>query len=585
MSYYDAKIHLLASDEELITSFNKLKNFNDVCDILEVTPVHLRYILFIQKKSKQYYKFEIPKKSSGVREILAPNPSLKILQQKLNYIMTLIYKPKYSVHGYVKEKSIVTNAKQHLNKNYVLNFDIENFFPSINFGRVRGILKSFFGIGDDSATVIANICCFNNSLPQGAPTSPILSNMICFQLDRELQNLAKRSSCVYTRYADDITFSTTKKEFPKQIAYMEDTKVHLGKSIYKILEKNGFKVNQKKTRLHNKYQQLSVTGIKVNEKLNVDRNYIKKIRAMLRSLELNTSEEAQKLFQTKYHRKSIKNMESPSVLNVVNGMINYVGMVRGFDDDIFGKLAHRYNKIAGINIFNIKNRHSDLWESSIYVVEVGYKDEEGFYPEEQGTGFLLNGVGLVTNAHVVQKFDIECNAVYVHQSRYDNKNVLANIIAIDKERDIAILDVPVNGNSQGFIYNVSHEIGQHITLLGYPNFGDGDSLYRDTGQIVQYRSHFMANKINPETGDLGVKQERIVISPRIVTGNSGGPVVNSENEVIGIATKGFKEVSPGKNDDDTATSMIVKIQDVIEFASEQQKKKNIEVKDKLEAVN
>lgn len=583
MSYFDAEIHLQATDEELINSFSKLENFNDVCDILEVTPVHLRYILFLQRKDKQYYKFEIPKKGGGVREILAPNPSIKILQQKLKYIMTLIYKPKYSVHGYVNEKSIITNAKQHINKNYILNFDIENFFPSINFGRVRGVLKSFFGIGDKAATIIANICCFNNSLPQGAPTSPILSNMICFQLDKELQNLAKRSSCVYTRYADDITFSTTKKEFPKHIAYIEDNNVHLGTRIVSLLEHNGFKINQKKTRLHKKHQQLSVTGIKVNEKLNVDRNYIKKIRAILRSLELNTLEEAQELFQAKYHRKSNVNMDTPNVMNVIKGMINYVGMVRGKDDEIFEKLAYRYNKIAGNNIFRIKNRHSDLWESSIYVVEVGYEDEDDFYPEEQGTGFFLDGVGLITNAHVVQKFGSECNAVFVHQSRYNNKIIPANVIAIDKERDIAILEVPVIGNLQGFTYNVSHEIGQQITLLGYPNFGDGDSLFRSTGQIVQYRSHFMPNKLNPETGELGLRQERIVISPRIVTGNSGGPVVNSENEVVGIATKGFKDISPGKNDDETATSMIVKIQDVLDFASEQQKGKSNEDQQSLEA--
>ncbi len=569
MSYFDAKIELEATDEDLKASFRKLCNFKDVCDILEVTPTHLHYILYKKKKDKLYHQFEIPKKSGGTREILAPCDSLRILQQKLNHIMSLIYKPKFVVHGYVKDRGIISNAKQHLKKSYVLNFDIKDFFPSINLGRVMGVLKSFFGMGDAAATVIANICCYNNTLPQGAPTSPILSNMICFQLDKEMQLIAKQHQCVYTRYADDLTFSTKKKDFPKSIAYLGDSCVHLGKKVLTIIENNGFKVNHGKTRLHSKYQHLGVTGITVNEKLNVQRQYIKKVRAILRCLEINTLDKAQEIFESKYNRRYTNNINPPNVMNVVKGMINYIGMVKGLDDDIFGKLARRYNKIAGADIFSVGEKHLKFWTSYVYVVEIGYEDEDDFYPDAQGTGFFLQGIGFVTNAHVVQKFDgIENNAIYVNRSRYGQEKISASIIKLDKDRDIAILKVDGFENDIGFNYSTNYYEGQKITLLGYPNHGGSDSLYRYDGQIIQYRPHYMENKYNKQTGKMGLHQERIVISSRIVTGNSGGPVVNLENKVIGIATKGFKEISPSSKDDPTGESIIVRIEDVLNFADE-----------------
>ncbi|MFE8064733.1 reverse transcriptase domain-containing protein [Priestia aryabhattai] len=569
MSYFDANIKLQAKDEDLIVAFKKLKDFRDVCDILEVTPTHLHYILYKKGPSKLYYPFNIPKKGGGTRQILAPNDSLRILQQKLNYIMSLIYKPKFAIHGYVKGRSIVSNAKQHLNKNYILNFDIEDFFPSINFGRVRGVLKSFFGIGKDAATIIANICCYNNLLPQGAPTSPILSNMICFQLDKEMQLIAKQHSCVYTRYADDLTFSTTKKSFPKAIAYHGDDCVHLGKRILATIESNGFKINHNKTRLHSKYQHLGVTGVTVNEKLNVKRDYIKKIRAILRCLEINSLDEAQKIFEDKYIRRHTKEVNFPNIMNVVRGMINYVRLVKGPEDSIFEKLARRYNKIAGVEVFTVGIQHSRFWTSYVCVVEVGYKDEDEFYADDQGTGFFLQGVGFVTNAHVVKKFNgIEFNAIYINRSRYDQTKIAASILTMDEERDLAILKIDGFESNIGFSYSTNYYGGQPITLLGYPNHGGTDSLYTENGEIKQYRPHYMPNKYDEKTGKLGVHQERIVISPRIVTGNSGGPVVNSQNQVIGVATKGFNEISPGSKDEPTADSIIVKIEDVLALHTE-----------------
>ena len=116
------------------------------------------------------------------------------------------------VHGFVKNKSVLSNAKQHLKKKYILNLDLKNFYGSINFGRVRGLFMSKpFNMGDRAATIIAQICCDNDSLPQGACTSPIISNFIMSRLDKELIQFAKNTHTTYTRYADDMLISSITK--------------------------------------------------------------------------------------------------------------------------------------------------------------------------------------------------------------------------------------------------------------------------------------------------------------------------------------------------------------------------------------
>lgn len=568
MDIYESHYKLACSDEELKEKFRNINTFNDVAGLLEISPKHLHYILFKQAKNKQYYEFEIPKKNkeNEFRRILAPNKSLKILQQKLNYIFSLVYETKITVHGFTRGRSIVSNAEMHLNKKHVLNFDIENFFNSINFGRVRGVLISYFNMGANAATAIANICCYNNSLPQGAPTSPILSNMVCFNLDKEMQYLAKRFSCIYTRYADDITLSTTKNNFPKSLAYVDNKQVILGDVVTKILEENGFKINDSKTRLRNRNQRLEVTGITVNEKLNVNRNYIKKIRAILRSIETNGIETAQELFVEKYNKKSI------SLLNVVFGMINYVKMVRGKNDDIFGKLARRYNNIIGNEAFDITKNPSELRVLYTWVVEIGIEDGDEFYPDVQGTGFFVKDIGFVTNAHVVSSFKSgENDKILVHRSRYSAEKFEAHLVYYDSDIDIAILEIQGFDKEYGFDYCIENYESQEICLLGYPNHNLGDSLNVDPGHIKQYRNHYMPNVYNEKTKQLGMNQERIIISSRIVIGNSGGPVVNNENEVIGVATKGHTSLNESNDSDSTAIDAVVPIKDVIELVSKKSK--------------
>ena len=232
-------INLTKNPEQLKEKFYKLSSAENIADLLEIHYRDLIYYLYRLPDIKKYYSFEIQKKNGKRRIISAPTTSLKILQQKLNCILSIVFPPKFSSHGFVKGRSIKTNAFTHVKRKYVLNIDLEDFFPSINFGRVRGMFMAYpYRLSAPVATVLSQICCYKNQLPQGAPTSPIISNMICAKLDSQLLYLAKQNKCLFTRYADDITFSTWKKRFPKTIAYTDETtnQIHVGNELSNIIE-------------------------------------------------------------------------------------------------------------------------------------------------------------------------------------------------------------------------------------------------------------------------------------------------------------------------------------------------------------
>ena len=201
---------------------NEVKSRNELADLLGISRKRLTYLLYIKHLENMYTSFEIPKKSGGQRLINAPNKELKLIQRRLANELyeyhTRLNKDK-QIDGvsqaFEKGKSIFTNAKIHRKKRFIINVDLENFFDNIHFGRVRGYLikNKDFQLSEEVATVIAQLTCFKGSLPQGAPTSPIISNYICNIFDLRIIKLAKKYKLNYTRYADDLTFSTNDKYF------------------------------------------------------------------------------------------------------------------------------------------------------------------------------------------------------------------------------------------------------------------------------------------------------------------------------------------------------------------------------------
>lgn len=273
-----------------LEKLKKTESLSDLAELLGYKPKAVSYILYKIPDNDKYIEFEIPKRTGDTRKIKAPVEKLKNLQRRLADLLNECFdeicnanKKKSLSHGFRKNHSIITNARNHKNKRYVFNVDLEDFFPSINFGRVRGFfLKNHhFGLKQKVATVIAQIACHNNELPQGSPCSPIISNLIGHLLDVRMVSLAKKAKCTYSRYADDLTFSTNKRDFPNQIAIKkEDNSWVVGNRLAKEIEKVGFSLNTQKTSMQFKTARQMTTGLIVNKKINIRREYYKNARSM-----------------------------------------------------------------------------------------------------------------------------------------------------------------------------------------------------------------------------------------------------------------------------------------------------------------
>ena len=195
-------------DNDIIARFVSVKTKREVAEVLGSSLKSMAYNLYVLPTDKRYRRFTVPKKNGAAREICAPAGGLKYLQRQLANILTGCEEFRPCVHGYVRSKSIKSNAMVHCGKRVVINIDLKGFFDTINFGRVRGVfLKQPFNFNAEVATTLAQICCHDGVLPQGSPASPIVSNYVCRKLDSELLAFARRHKMAYSRYADDMTFS------------------------------------------------------------------------------------------------------------------------------------------------------------------------------------------------------------------------------------------------------------------------------------------------------------------------------------------------------------------------------------------
>lgn len=260
--------------------------------ILGYKPKALTAIVYQVPLVLKYTTFQIDKKSGGKRIIKAPEPKLKKLQAHLSHALyqclAEIEKERGAKpisFGFREDRSVAENASRHKRRRWVLNFDLEDFFASFNFGRVRGFFlkDKTFGLHPEVATTIAQIACDGTALPQGSPCSPVISELIAQILDMRLVRLAKKYGVTYTRYADDITFSTSRKDFPTGLATVDPndpTVWHLSDELIGKIVTAGFIINAAKTRMQFRGSRQMVTGLVVNEKVNVRSDYYRRARAM-----------------------------------------------------------------------------------------------------------------------------------------------------------------------------------------------------------------------------------------------------------------------------------------------------------------
>ena len=271
-----------------------------------------------------------------MRTIKAPDHGLLRLQRLLLACLTASFttSPDAS-HGFVPGRSVLTNAQPHAGHRFVLNLDLRNFFPSTPLGRVVAVLQlAPFGLAKETAYLVANLCCDQGCLPQGAPTSPLLTNAVCQRLDRRLHQLAARHRCTYTRYADDLTFSGNRPVF----------RAGFHQQLNAIIEAEGYQQNEQKQRLQTPESRQEVTGIVVNERPNVPREYVRQIRAMLHNWETKGYEAASATLRQHYPASKAHARHQgkvPKLERALAGKIAYLGMVRGKEDKIYQELSHR----------------------------------------------------------------------------------------------------------------------------------------------------------------------------------------------------------------------------------------------------
>lgn len=450
--------------DQIKKDFMKMESRNDLLGVLNYSkPLlygensknfklkQLTYYSNPRLTKKVYKEFKIKKKSGADRKILAPNNGLKAIQKTLSFVLQCVFEPHKAAMGFVREKSIVDNAKVHVGNNYIYNIDLKDFFSSIDQARVWSCLKlkpfnlvdteigaeeslvkghnaeiinkintgvrKFITDHDEKiyytiknkfinfvidrqgnykryknridnsgkdffedvtkyllteenkrqlvklipnrknlANIIASLCCteieverknekgewenvLRNVLPQGAPTSPMLSNVVCQRLDYILTGVAKRFNLRYTRYADDITFSSMHNVYAEEGNFL--------KELQRIITDQGFHIKESKTRLQKQGYRKEVTGLLVHEKVNVQKRYIKQLRMWLYLWERYGYTKAENIFKEDYFKdKGHIRKGKPNFSNVLSGKLEYLKMVKGPTDSTYVKLITRFEKLS-----------------------------------------------------------------------------------------------------------------------------------------------------------------------------------------------------------------------------------------------
>lgn len=495
--------------------------------------------------NKKYKTFYISKKTGGKRLIEAPiDKDLVTILEKFKKLLEqkyIEYLPS-CVHGYVCGRNIISNANAHIcgSHNFILKIDIKNFFNSITYERLyklfskiwydKKLQKTRLDVSTLNAMCIISTC--NKHLPQGSCVSPILSNMICKKMDKELSAYARKNNAIYTRYADDITFSFDNNN--DLLAFIEGNPPYsknfqLKSSLVDIFIRNKFVVNDKKVHLINKSKSQRITGIVINEKINVKRQYIRNIRALIHNVE------------------SKKTAVSKSLI----GKVNFLRQVRGRNDILACKYASRINRLMKPPFPDadfILNEGDALKK---YVV--GIETPNG----DIGSAFFSKNF-LITSVHVVQIDDDSFEktktqlkqhgfwpSITIHYFDSNNISTLKkenhNIIDALVFNDIAFLKID---NYEPFISKELKIVDSEYVLSENCNvMATGvQNIKRDSMPILKKRT-IITNLTNYFNSDV------IVVEPnKIFKGMSGGPLFDLNNfKVIGVNLIGQKS---DNNDND-----------------------------------
>ena len=446
------KAKLLETPQDLLNLINEIRLTSGYKGIKEIGEREFSLYSNSNSRVRRYRVFSIPKKTGERRIISAPMPKLMAILWPMKEILSSIYEPATCVMGFTTCRSVVDNAKAHLGQNYILNLDLKDFFPSIHGARVwKRLQLPPFNFSEDIARVIAGLCAIRTSgegnkkyvLPQGAPTSPILTNIICEKLDRRLSAIAAKHNLRYTRYADDMTFSSMHRVL--------SLKGDVFAEIVKTIEEQGFSVNPKKTRLQQRGERQEVTGLVISNKVNTPRHYIRELDMILYVWKKYGYEKA--LARLVADRKKIpgKSNRNVSLENVVGGKLNYLKMVKGEKDKVYIKYSTLYNGLLA--------KQRPQVEDLVFLATYKYKEFEKLFDTriyttigEKGVSaaFMLSGtrnLQLTKNAkRIIRQGEKSANFPKLHISLCKKGTVLfwlCHVGTVKIEKPIEFV-IPIN---------------------------------------------------------------------------------------------------------------------------------------------
>lgn len=482
---------------------------------------------------KLYNVFAIQKKNGNYRRIYNPIDGLKYAQLSLKEALIQYYKKPSCVLGMEKGTSVVMNASKHVKKDYVVNFDIKDFYESIHIGRIIAMLKKLTGLDKELSTVVAQLLTCNKVLPTGAPTSPLVADMIFYRADYMILKYIENKDIRYTRYADDITFSFKDKKYLDLFFDNTSTKT-INKAFESIFEKNGFKLNNEKIRIQTKNMHQEVTGIKVNNELNLSRRYYSNLRYQLRC--------ANKYGLKNYLEKLTGNASADKTIDKwkkkIEGKISYYGMVRGKDNSRYKHLCSLYNSCINARretIF-VTNFEEARDKGTLFINAVD--NDIG------GTAFYYKGY-IITCNHCVDYMMHDDDTYLFIDNPITRRTLKATLIFKDRIKDIAVFK-PENKCFYEFKGCKDYaSIKQDLSFYayGYPSYKNKQKS--NTVRIEGYITHI--RDVQDESIDY--KGVLYSMSESIETGFSGGPVTNVLHELIGMVVMGNedKDISQYQN--------------------------------------
>ena len=329
------RIHTREYLEHRYRLFCQLQKPSEIYDLLNTKPEHFKKLI----DKPLYHVFTIGKKSGGKRHIENPKTSLKKLQHKLNnYLQAVYYFLKTPIaYGFIiastKEKDrrdIFTNARKHLEQPYLLNIDIKDFFHSIEVPDIwKALGRAPFSLQRQTVELLTRLVTYRGRLPMGAPTSPVISNLVLLDLDQSLHEYAEQEQLIITRYADDISISS--QEEISEVRYNH---------IKARIEAYNFQLNEAKTTWYTPKDTKEVTGILLLEdnKLGLSDDYIQEIESEIEQLAtVITVQNRQGTINTHWVENFKKHLK---------GKINFLGQVLGTNSQTRKDLSAKLEKAS-----------------------------------------------------------------------------------------------------------------------------------------------------------------------------------------------------------------------------------------------